>query len=116
MEIIRRSWPLGLVTFPWMESNQRSSQQRGFFSRAAFALQIRQNRGWKQLPRLVRFWPAHLLLVGPSANISYALPPHLACIVLPDFGRSFSADGSMCRCFVMVWVKLTLGLLTISDM
>jgi hypothetical protein len=78
-----------------MESNQRSSQQKGFFSRAASALQIRQNRGWKQLPRLVRFWPAHLLLSGPSANISYALPPHLPRIVLPDFGRSFSVDGDL---------------------
>jgi hypothetical protein len=76
-----------------MESNQRSSQQRGFFAARAFAPQIRQNQGWKQLPRLVRFWPAHLLFPDPAANISHALPPHLACIVLPDFGRSFSADG-----------------------
>ncbi|MGZ3829628.1 MAG: hypothetical protein ACXVAY_11970, partial [Mucilaginibacter sp.] len=34
-----------------------------------------------------------LAFANPAANISYALPPHLACIVFPDFGRSFSADG-----------------------
>jgi len=58
----------------------------------AIALQIRQNLGWKQLPRLVRLWPA---LARGRPFCKYFLCPAaaLAHIVLPDFARSFSTDG-----------------------
>jgi len=47
-------------------------------------------------PGLETVAPPGALVAGalyPSANISYALLPHIACIVLPDFTRSLSADG-----------------------
>ena len=56
----------------WLDPKvtKRSSQQRGFFAAPAFALQIRQNLGCKQLPRFATH------LSSPSANICYALQPH----------------------------------------
>ncbi len=51
-------------------------------------LQIRQNLGCKTLPYFVH--SGHRF-----GKYYYALQPHLASIVLPDFGRSWSADGEM---------------------
>jgi hypothetical protein len=66
---------------------KKSSQQKGFFAAQAFALQIRQNRGCNLFALAS---PAH---ARASSKICYALQPHMATIVLPDFGRSCSADG-----------------------
>jgi hypothetical protein len=43
-------------------------------------------------PGLQYFGPASLALCPASAKSCYALQPHLATIVLPDFSRSLSAD------------------------
>jgi len=58
----------------------------------AFALQIRQNWGWKQLPRLVRPFPA--LACGlPFCKYFLCLAAAHVAIVLPDFGRNCVGDG-----------------------
>ncbi|MEO8884966.1 MAG: hypothetical protein ABI367_02815 [Mucilaginibacter sp.] len=67
--LIRR----GKGCYFWLDPKvtKRSSQQRGFFARGAFALQIRENLGGKQLPPLAL---THGALA--SANICDALQPH----------------------------------------
>ena len=65
------------------KSNQKRSRQECFFAAQAFARQIRQNLGCNLFALL------RLHLACASAKSCYALPPHLATIVLPDFTRSF---------------------------
>ena len=68
-------------------NNQTSSQPTlASLPHRAFALQIRQNLGCKTLPYFVRAWLSlQQILLCPAAAPS--------SIVLPDFGRSWSADG-----------------------
>jgi hypothetical protein len=53
----------------------------------AFALQIRQNRGLQNVA------PLRSLQAFASATIAMPFPALIPTIVLPDFVRSFSADG-----------------------
>ncbi|NHA04045.1 hypothetical protein G7092_09570 [Mucilaginibacter sp. HC2] len=70
-----------------MKSNQKSSQQRGFFALTALALQNGQNQGCNYFALL-----RSLTSPGFSKNL---LCPAAAqsTIVLPAFARSLSADG-----------------------
>jgi len=69
-----------------IQSNQKSSQQKGFF--AAQGLYPANH----SKPRAANYCPkaAHAQCCG---KICYALPTHKATIVLPDFIRSCSAVG-----------------------
>jgi hypothetical protein len=61
-------------------------QQKGFFAARGLALQTSQN------PGCTLFAPLRSRGPRASAKICYALPAHMATIVLPDFTRSFSAE------------------------
>jgi hypothetical protein len=68
------------------KKNQKSSQQRGFFSLRAFARQIQQNH------RLQYFCPASHTHGNASAKSCYASPTRKANFILLHFTRSFFAD------------------------
>jgi hypothetical protein len=70
----RRSIAAEAVTFEAPKVTKSASQQKGFFAARVFALQIRLNLG---CPVRTGLCPAALMV----------------CIVLPDFGRSCSAEG-----------------------
>jgi hypothetical protein len=79
----------------------KRSQQKCFSAALAFALQIGQNGGCNRFSCLIIFSKAlkiamqfcrnTLSLEEPCAKSCYALPPHVATIVLPDFARSLFA-------------------------
>jgi hypothetical protein len=71
----------------WLDPKvtKRSSQQKGFFAAQGLCPANSAKPGLETI--------AHSLIACPSANIPYALQPHMATIVLPDFARSCSADG-----------------------
>ncbi|MBB5394112.1 hypothetical protein [Mucilaginibacter sp. AK015] len=69
-----------------IQSNQKSSQQKGFFAHKAFTPQSRQNHGLQNLAP-TSFAPRPCA----SGKYCYALPP-AAHIVLPAFVRSCFAD------------------------
>jgi hypothetical protein len=81
------SWPAGPSYFPLMESNQRSSQQRGFFAAHGLypANQVK--------PRAAIFCPAIAPACPRFSKSCYAPAAAQATIVLPDFARSLSADA-----------------------
>jgi hypothetical protein len=81
----RRSIAAEAVTFEAPKVTKSAAQQKGFFAARAFALQIRQNLGCNLFAgEPVAFRPLCKKLLCPAA--------HVACIVLPDFGRSCSAE------------------------
>ena len=73
--------------FVLIQSNQRSSQQRGFFTHKAFALQINQNHG------LQYFYPTSFALFLRFSKNLLCPCNHTGYHVLLDFVRSLSADG-----------------------
>jgi len=83
---LSRSWPRGLVTFGAPKVTQNALSRNASLPHKAFALQIRENLGCNLF--------AGLTFLSPTlhAKICYALQPHRATIVFPDFGRSLSAE------------------------
>jgi len=76
-----RSWPREASYFSLMKSNQKSSQQKCFFARGAFALQTSQNHG---LLNLTSTSFAH-----SSASVRFANAPAIAqaiifCLLSPE--------------------------------
>ena len=68
--------------FILIQSNQKSSRQKGFLPHKAFALQTGQNHG------LESFAPLRSLIGPRFSKISYVLAALKTTIVLPAFARS----------------------------
>jgi hypothetical protein len=68
------------------QSNQSAFSRKASLPHGAFALQIRQNLGCNIFAR------ANLSLFDPGCKTLLCPAAHMAIIVLPDFGRSYSAE------------------------
>ncbi|WP_183576606.1 hypothetical protein HDF18_21770 [Mucilaginibacter sp. X5P1] len=71
------------------KGSKKSSQQKCFFAAQTFP--CKSGKTWAAI-----FLPfASPFLALASVKICYALQPHKAIIVLPDFARSCSTDGEI---------------------
>jgi hypothetical protein len=87
-----------------IQSNQKSSRQKGFFAHQAFALQTMQNHG------LESFAPLAFAHSPRFSKISYAPAAHKATIVLPAFARSCFADTGEEKKILSVYPSLLFNL------
>jgi hypothetical protein len=85
--------PREAVTFVATKVTKKACQQTGFFSHMASALQIRPKPSRLLSGQNVAPLRSLLAPLQPRTFGAMPLPALKATIVLPDFARSFSADG-----------------------